>query len=149
MRCFYRKVARAAGSRPAPRPLSAPPPPVPLRPAPPNPPRLPRPRRAQPDQFQQREEGHDQLGAGALAPDHRREEERPGVAEEGEDLAHALEDGERGRLPLAGRLAPRPRAWPRASSPSRSASSLRSSSPSSSSVSSWLSSGGSRSLDLR
>src|SRR3972149_2342650 len=107
MRCFYRKVARAAGSRPAPRPLSAPPPPVPLRPAPPNPPRLPRPRRAQPDQFQQREEGHDQLGAGALAPDHRREEERPGVAEEGEDLAHPLEGGERVRLHLAWRLAPR------------------------------------------
>src|SRR3972149_6923558 len=69
--------------------------------------RLPRPRLAQPDQFQQREEGHDQLGAGALAPDHRREEGRPGVAEEGEDLAHALEDGERVRLHLAWRLAPR------------------------------------------
>jgi hypothetical protein len=62
---------------------------------------------AQPDQFQQGDEGHDQLGTSALAADHRREEERPGVAEEGEDLAHALEDGERVRLHLARRLAPR------------------------------------------
>src|SRR2546427_2869425 len=57
------------------------------------------------DQLQHREQGDHDLGAAALAPDERREQERPRVAEQREDLGHPLEDRGRVGLDLAGRLA--------------------------------------------
>src|SRR5215470_16046664 len=61
-------------------------------------------RLAEPYQLEQREEGDDPLRAQALGPGDRREEERPRVAQELDDLAHALEHGERVGLDLAGSL---------------------------------------------
>src|SRR2546422_8871969 len=57
------------------------------------------------DQLQHGEQGDDDLGAAALAADERREQERPRVAEQREDLGHPLEDRGRVGLDLAGRLA--------------------------------------------
>src|SRR5438128_11464582 len=54
------------------------------------------------DQLQHGEQGDDDLGAAALAADERREQERPRVAEQREDLGHPLEDRGRVRLDLAG-----------------------------------------------
>src|SRR6266849_4331684 len=54
-------------------------------------------------QLEQGEERHHPLRAHALLPGHRREEDGPGIAQELQDLSHALEDGQRVRLDLAGR----------------------------------------------
>src|SRR5713101_223459 len=61
---------------------------------------LPRPRLAQPDELQQREQRHHPLGPQALGARDRREEQRPGAAQELEHLAHALEHRERVGLDL-------------------------------------------------
>src|SRR5258705_1491310 len=58
------------------------------------------PRLAQPDQFQEREERHHPLGPQALGARDRREEQRPGAAQQLDHLAHALEHRERIGLDL-------------------------------------------------
>src|SRR5712691_1980964 len=57
-------------------------------------------RLAESHQLEQGEEGDHPFGAHALRPRHGGEEERPGVTQELDDLAHALEDGERIGLDL-------------------------------------------------
>src|SRR5712692_1586694 len=64
---------------------------------------LVRARLSQAYQLEQGEERHHPLRAHALLPGHRREEDGPGIAQELQDLSHALEDGQRVRLDLAGR----------------------------------------------
>src|SRR6266702_1649133 len=54
------------------------------------------------DQLQHGEQGDDDLGAPSLAADERREQERPRVAEQRQDLGHPLENRGRVRLDLAG-----------------------------------------------
>src|SRR3989454_328156 len=54
------------------------------------------------DQLQHGEQGDDDLGALSLAADERREQERPRVAEQRQDLGHPLENRGRVRLDLAG-----------------------------------------------
>src|SRR5499427_9659044 len=58
-------------------------------------------RLAEPHQLEEGEEGHHPLRAEALGSRDRGEEERPGVAQELDDLAHALEHGEWVGLDLA------------------------------------------------
>src|SRR5215813_2723233 len=58
-------------------------------------------RLAEPHQLEEGEEGHHPLRAEALGSGDRGEEERPGVAQELDDLAHTLEHGERVGLDLA------------------------------------------------
>src|SRR6059058_1222911 len=52
------------------------------------------------DQLQHGEQGDDDLGAPSLAADERREQERPRVAEQRQDLGHPLENRGRVRLDL-------------------------------------------------
>src|SRR5215470_1429957 len=60
---------------------------------------------AQPYQLEKGQERHHPLRPHALGARHGGEEDGPGVPQELEDLAHALEHGERVRLDLSGRLA--------------------------------------------
>ena len=58
-------------------------------------------RLAEPHQLEEGEEGDHPFRAHALGPRHRGEEKRPRVAQQLDDLPHALEDGERIGLDLA------------------------------------------------